>query len=184
VRVEGQPDLNLFEETIQIAKELLAEFRVSDLFGMTFASVRSQMMKSLEDTRSTFAKDYLTNRSHRLLTFDPLTDFAVVAERRWPASTEFEKTKSAVAPLRILERVTVGPVSYEEVGERWVEFKRDAKNKLYETPHVAHQFGILADTSFEAERRKKDKVLATEVLWRFCDWAKKRADKTWEEVEA
>jgi hypothetical protein len=184
VRVEGYPTLDPFDETLDIAKELLAAFRVSDLFGMAFTSVRSQAAGSLEEARARFANSFLTERSTRLLKLDALTDFAVVAERNWPASPDFERAKKpSLAPLQIRESVKVGPVSYEEIGQKWTEFKKDAQNKLYVTDHAAPRFAILADTKFEGDRRKGTESLKMDLLWRFYDWARDMADKTWAQVE-
>jgi len=184
IRAEGHPTLDPFEKAVNIAKEFLDAFGVSQLFSMKFTSVRTRQMKSLEEARSTFAETFLTDQSMRLLKRDALTDFGVAVERTWLANTEFQQVKKPdIARLKIREHITVAPVSYKEIGEKWLEFRQEADNTLYRTTHVAPRFAMLADICFEVERRKIVDVLKVDALWRFYDWAKSMADKAWSEVE-
>ena len=183
VRAEGYPALSAFEEVVTIARRILEEFDVKDLFSATYQSVRARPMKSLEEARTRFVQKFLGDRAVHLLTYDELSDFAVTVERGWPATTDFRKVKATLAKLNVRERVALGPVSYDEIGEKFVEFRRNAENVLYRGAHMAPRFAILADAVFTIDRRKDVDALALDLLWRFYDWAKATNDGTWKQLE-
>ena len=62
IRAEGYPTLSVFEEVVKIARRVLEEFAVKDLFSATYQSVRARPMKSLEEARTRFVQKFLAQR--------------------------------------------------------------------------------------------------------------------------
>lgn len=183
LRAEGHPTVDSFLELIPIAKDLLETFGVTDLFGALFVSVRSRPMKALEQAREEFARQFLTSKALKVAPVDGLTDFGVIYERRWASNLEFKPVKPSLAVSQVTQQISIGPVSYKEVGEKWVEFKKDTDNTLYQTELVAHKFGILADMRFHLNRRKGVEQFKMDVLWKFLEWARESSDEIWNTVE-
>lgn len=183
IRAEGHPTLDNFLELLPIAKELLDAFTVSDLFEVLFVSVSSRPMKTLDQARETFARQFLGSKALKVLPVDGLTDFGVIYERRWASNLDFKPARPPLAPAQISQQISIGPVTYKEVGQKWVEFKKDAANTLYKTDLVAHKFGTLADMRFHFNRRQGVEQFKMEILWKFCDWARSSTDEIWDIVE-
>ena len=51
VRVEGHPNRDVFEETVAIAKKLVADFHIKQVFEMNFTSIRSYAMPTAEEAQ-------------------------------------------------------------------------------------------------------------------------------------
>jgi hypothetical protein len=182
VRAEGHPDWAAFEEIFAIAKTLMGLFEIEDLFGLVLVSVRSCSQRSLLAARERFVEKFLTYQLRNLFGEDQLPDLGVVLEQTWPAGSNFFKVRSHLAKLSMQERAQIGPVSYKEVGQKWAEFKNNAENDLYRTPHKAPKFGILADMKFEATRIKPNDSLPKDMLEQFYLWAKRRSEEVWARI--
>jgi hypothetical protein len=122
---------------------------------------------------------FLSSASQEWLPPDGATDYAIVLDRAKAVSPDLADMKPAIAPLRLLHQLSTGPSDYREVGQRFVEFKKDSENELYRTDHVAPDFSLVAALKLTLERKTPKNSANAKTLWRFQDWARAEAELSW-----
>lgn len=181
MKAEGHPSLRAFGELLRPTEDLLELFGVSEVFGTVYTDMRALSKSGIDVARREFAERFLSDTSRNVLPYDELTDYAVVVERQWHGGKGFKKAERESAPVRIVEVVQVGPVTYEEIAKRkWVEFREDAEHELYRRSHAAPTNCMLVQMRFEMHRANEP--IDLKWLWEFYDWARGRAQETWEKT--
>ena len=183
LRAEGHSTMRPYEELIAIATKLFTIFDVRDLFGAGLTVIRAHEQPTRKDARSRFAGAFLTHPAHDLMPMDGDTDYGVVFDRRGTVSADLVEMKPALAPLRLQQKISTGPTDYKEIGERYVEFTKNADNELYKTEHVGPDFGVVATIEIMLYRHKAKEGVAAANLWKFHDWARAEVESHWAKIE-
>ena len=181
VRAEGQESIAQFEKCVAMALDMLTKFEVFDIFAMRLESIQAKPAKRLSEARSRFAERFLNSDALRILPYDENTDYGVSLQRREELDANFQtvggkiKRRSLVSTTHIF----LGPVEGNEIRQRWLEFKEDSNNDLYQTKPRVPDAAQVIGTQMSIVPKRSVKQVAPDTLQAFIPWAIGHAEGAW-----
>jgi hypothetical protein len=186
VRVEGQDSYEPFQNCLAKAADMVGEFGIADILRLEFESVALRTESRSEQAKRNFAEKFLSQSAQNVFPKDRHTDYSIAIQRNEVLGRNFSPIRRQLSgpKLHVDYNITLGPVTADEIRDRWLEFKEKAKqkNELYQTnartPNVAiavwHKIIVTPD--------RISHPMAPDVINTFSDWALKEAQIHWHHV--
>lgn len=182
IRSEGHDSLEPFIESLNISLEMLNNFfHIKDIFFIQMEIFQVKNEKSLHFSRTNFAKKCLSDDYKAILPIDGDTDYSITFERNNDVDdslTNDRKRYKNTMNLNIF--IFMGPVTGNELKQKFLEFKEDSNLVLYKTPSIVPDYGLMCGTKLSIKPIKNGKFLSNEninyIVQQFID----KADNIWE----